>query len=193
MWSVANEPRTSEPASARYFKKVFDLTRKLDSTRPVTLVECLWPDQTKVSRYADVLCVNEYSAWYTNSGRTEIINTDVKWLLRGWWNKFRKPIIVTEFGADTIAGFHQHPPVMWTEEYQCETLKEQTRAFDELPFVIGEHIWNFADFMTQQGTGRAVGNRKGLFTRQRQPKMAAMQMKERWTGTKLSDRPKRRL
>jgi beta-glucuronidase len=43
-----------------------------------------------------------------------------------------------------------------------------------------EHIWNFADFMTPQEVRRVMGNRKGVFTRQRQPKMAAHFLKRRW-------------
>ena len=37
----------------------------------------------------------------------------------------------------------------------------------------GEHIWNFADFMTKQEPRRVAGNKKGIFTRERQPKMSA--------------------
>ena len=41
-------------------------------------------------------------------------------------------------------------------------------------------VWNFADFMTSQGVTRVVGNRKGLFTRQRQPKLAAHTVRSRY-------------
>jgi len=43
---------------------------------------------------------------------------------------------------------------MWTEDYQVVTLKEHFKAFDTLykeGFLIGEMIWNFADFATPQG------------------------------------------
>jgi len=43
---------------------------------------------------------------------------------------------------------------MWTEDYQVVTLKEHFKAFDSLykeGFLIGEMIWNFADFATPQG------------------------------------------
>ena len=43
----------------------------------------------------------------------------------------------------------------------------------ECDFVIGEHVWNFADFRTAQNFARAGGNKKGAFTRDRQPKMVA--------------------
>ena len=41
-------------------------------------------------------------------------------------------------------------------------------------------IWNFADFMTKQEPGRTLGNRKGIFTRQRQPKIAAHVLRMRY-------------
>lgn len=89
---------------------------------------------------------------------------------------------MSEYGADTIAGFHQDPPVMFSEEYQCELLKRYHNIFDKLDFVIGEHVWNFADFATKQGVTRVLGNKKGVFTRQRQPKSAAHLLKERWNN-----------
>ena len=47
-------------------------------------------------------------------------------------------------------------------------------------YVIGEHVWNFADFATTANTMRVIGNRKGVFTRERQPKMAAFALRRRW-------------
>ena len=91
--------------------------------------------------------------------------------------------MITEYGADTIAGLHSDPPVMFSEEYQCRFLEEAHRAFDVYPWVVGEQVWNFADFATKQGVIRAGGNRKGIFTRQRQPKMAAHVLRKRWTAT----------
>ena len=41
-------------------------------------------------------------------------------------------------------------------------------------------IWNFADFMTKQQYHRVAGNRKGVFTRQRQPKAAAHVLRTRY-------------
>ena len=53
--------------------------------------------------------------------------------------------------------------------------------FDTLPYVVGEHVWNFADFKTKQGTIRVRGNRKGVFTKERQPKLAAFFLRDRWS------------
>lgn len=38
LWSVANEPRAEDPAAEEYFRQIFEHTRSLDSTRPVTIV-----------------------------------------------------------------------------------------------------------------------------------------------------------
>ena len=48
-------------------------------------------------------------------------------------------------------------------------------------FMVGMHVWNFADFKTGQGTSRVGGmNLKGVFTRDRRPKLAAHFLRERW-------------
>ena len=69
---------------------------------------------------------------------------------------------------------------MFTEEYQLEYYKMNNRVLDDFPFVVGEHVWNFADFATAQGTNRVQGNKKGLFTRDRRPKLAAHYFRDRW-------------
>ena len=50
--------------------------------------------------------------------------------------------------------------MMFTEEYQNVALQSYHRVFDQKrkQYVIGELIWNFADFMTAQGTAAAEYN-----------------------------------
>ncbi len=87
---------------------------------------------------------------------------------------------MTEFGADTVAGLHDTTPVMYTEEYQVDYYKANFAVMDEFPCVVGEQAWNFADFATSQSILRVAGNKKGLFTRNRKPKLAAHYFRERW-------------
>ena len=47
------------------------------------------------------------------------------------------------------------------------------RFLTVLPYITGEHVWNFADFATAENIKRVGGNKKGVFTRDRSPKMAA--------------------
>ncbi len=184
MWSVANEPASFEEESEEYFRKVIEKTKELDPTRPVTLVESSRYEETKASKYVDVVCVNRYYSWYTDSGNLDVIEIQLEKELKGWYEKFKKPIILSEFGADSIVGFHSDPPLMFTEEYQKEMIERFVKVLDKLDFIIGEHIWNFADFATKQQVFRVLGNRKGVFTRERQPKFVAHFLKERWHNIK---------
>lgn len=184
MWSAANEAATYEEEALPYFKKVSEEFRKLDETRPITIVNCCRPNNCKVAQLFDVVCVNRYFSWYEDPGHLEVLEYMLEKELRGWHENFKKPVMITEFGADTIPGFHSDPPVMFTEEYQNEVLRLSHNVFDRLDFFIGEHVWNFADFATKQGVTRIVGNKKGVFTRQRQPKSSAFILKERWSKLK---------
>ncbi|MBO6263715.1 MAG: hypothetical protein J6N93_05545 [Clostridia bacterium] len=49
---------------------------------------------------------------------------------------------------------------------------------------MGEHVWAFADFKTKQGLTRFRGNRKGVFTKDRQPKAVAFFLRKRWADFK---------
>ena len=184
MWSVANEPKSDEAGAREYFEPVVAHLRKLDPHRPVTIVLNTPPEEDRIGDLADVISVNSYESWYTTPGRLEIISHAVPRNLGVWHERYHKPIIVTEFGADAIAGFHQSPPLMFTEEYQTAVIREYTKVLDALPYVIGEHVWAFADFQTKQGITRVDGNKKGVFTRDRRPKMAAHYLSDRWNTRK---------
>ncbi|XP_033101057.1 beta-glucuronidase-like [Anneissia japonica] len=184
MWSVANEPDSKRVEAGPYFKRVIDYTRTLDETRPVTFVigGGSQPDVDQVVKYVDVICVNTYYSWYSDPGHLEVIQYKANNSLRGWFNKFQRPVIQTEYGSDTIPGIHMDPPMMFSEEYQIDLLTEYFKVFDEVrgKFFVGEMIWNFADFMTAQSTTRVGGNKKGILTRQRQPKSVARIIKKRY-------------
>ena len=96
-----------------------------------------------------------------------------------------KPFIFSEYGADTLCSEHKLPSVMWSQEYQEEYLDMTNKVFDSYDFVKGEQIWNFADFQTTEGIMRVNGNKKGVFTRQRQPKAVAYLLKKRWNSLPL--------
>jgi hypothetical protein len=55
--------------------------------------------------------------------------------------------------ANVFNFYFQNPSFVWSEEYQVELMAEHFKAFDILrskKFFIGEMIWNFADFKTEQ-------------------------------------------
>ncbi|HYL44772.1 MAG TPA: beta-glucuronidase [Ktedonobacteraceae bacterium] len=184
MWSIANEPASEEEGAYEYFQPLVQLARDLDpQKRPVTIVIHMMatPDTNKVSALVDVLALNRYYGWYVQGGQLEVAKAALRAELTGWKRvQPGKPMMFTEYGADTIAGFHDTTPVMFSEEYQVECLKANHEVVDEFPDFIGEQVWNFADFQTSQGIIRVQGNKKGVFTRDRKPKMAAHYLRERW-------------
>ena len=184
MWSIANEPASEEEGAHEYFQPLVQLARDLDpQKRPVTIVIHMMatPEKNTVSDLVDVLALNRYYGWYAQGGQLEAAKAYLRAELTGW-NRVQpgKPMMFTEYGADTIAGFHDTTPAMFSEEYQVACLQANHEVVDEFPNFIGEQVWNFADFQTSQGIMRVQGNKKGVFTRERKPKMAAHYLRERW-------------
>lgn len=186
MWSVANEPDSDSEGAKEYFEPLIELTKELDpQKRPVTVVTYMMstPDVCKVGDIVDVLCLNRYYGWYIASGDLEEAKRLLKDELDGWEKRCpNKPIMFTEYGADTVAGMHDTVPVMFTEEYQVEYYKANHEVMDSCKSFVGEQVWNFADFATSQGIIRVQGNKKGIFTRERKPKMIAHSLRKRWTN-----------
>lgn len=184
-WSLLNEPETTNEAAVPYFKEVFDFANKLDmQKRPRTfaLIMNSLPDTCKCYQFSDIIALNRYYGWYMKGGYEICVAEELFRKEMDAWKekKLNKPFIFTEYGADTLASEHKLPSVMWSQEYQDEYLKMTHEVFDSYDFIKGEQIWNFADFQTTDGIMRVNGNKKGVFTRQRQPKDIAYKLKERW-------------
>ncbi len=201
MWSIANEPHTSfpearqaydrdftvaehpsRPAAVAAFKEQIALARSLDPTRPITLVTHEGALE-EAFEFVDVVCLNRYHGWYTYSGQidrgVEALDREIELI----HELYPKPFILSEFGTDTIPGHHAQPPEMFSEEYQAEFLTKQIELTNAKPFVVGQHIWNMCDFKTGQAVHRMAGfNYKGIFTRDRRPKLAAHRVRALWRG-----------
>ena len=185
MWSLANEPGidAQEESSRRaevFFEEMQKTARRMDGTRPLTYVAYQEPENNKPFRFFDVVCLNKYYGWYIGSGRIDGTLSNLDACLERFRKAFGKPMIITEFGADAIEGIHHDPPLMYSEEFQEKIILEQYRLFCSKPYIIGTHVWAFADFQTTQTTARPLYNRKGIFTRDRQPKMAAHALRREW-------------
>lgn len=183
LWSIANEPESHTEESEEYFRPLFALTRELDPHRPVGFVNVMYSpaDVCRLAGYSDVVMINRYYGWYADSGDLAAAESALADEL-AQWSEHGKPILMTEYGADTIAGLHDLTGAMWSEEYQAELLEMYHRVFDRTPAMAGEHVWNFADFATSRGIVRVDGNKKGVFTRDRRPKAAAHLLRRRWRG-----------
>ncbi|KRX16573.1 Beta-glucuronidase [Trichinella nelsoni] len=169
------------------FPELINFAKTLDTTRPVTIVygQSEWYSEETgriYAKYVDVLCLNRYYGWYRATSEPNLIQKQLSFELKKWYETFSRPILMTEYGAEAIDGLSHEPPVMFSIQYQLEILEAHHSVFDELKeqFLIGEMVWNFADFMTDDSLTRVVGNHKGVFYRNRQPKLSAYLMQKRY-------------
>ena len=189
-WSILNEPQCTSEGTEAYFKTLFDLAHEIDpQKRPRTyaIVMMSLPHTSKGQQFADFISLNRYYGWYVMGGMS-IVDAEAAFRkeMDGWRMALHgRPMIFTEYGADTMPSEHKLPSVMWSQEYQNEYLDMNHAVFDSYEFVKGELVWNFADFQTTEGIMRVNGNKKGIFTRQRQPKDAAFHFRARWTTLPL--------
>ena len=184
MWCIANEPASNEDGAREYFEPLVDLARELDPTRPLTysLVMFATFKNDQIVDLFDVVSMNRYYGWYIATGDLVLAEMYLQGDIQGWIDRTGKPIMMTEYGADTQPGVHSIWDAAWTEEYQRDYLAMNHRVFDRFPQFVGEQVWNFADFATSNGIHRVDGNKKGVFTRDRKPKSAAFALRRRWRG-----------
>jgi beta-glucuronidase len=186
MWSIANEAATHQEGAKEYFEPLFKLAHKLDvqkRSRTQAHIMVAPADQDLVMGMTDVICLNRYYGWYVTLGDMKLSAVEMRKDLDTWCSRFPdKPIMYTEYGADTVSGLHSLYNIPFTEEYQIEVYEMMAEVMDEYPNFIGEQTWNFADFETKIGIGRVQGNKKGVFTRAREPKAIAHWLKKRWSS-----------
>ncbi len=172
IYSIMNEPQSDMPEIAETIKKISAYFNELDPSRPTTFASNRSIKDLALN-HVDVISLNFYRGWYSEWGDLDKgvkrMLADLEEIHRRYPNK---PIIITEFGASAILGLHSEPPQMWSEEYQAEFIRKYVEALSKRDYVVGLHVWNFADFRTPQTPWRTILNRKGIFTRDRQPKLS---------------------
>ena len=181
-WSLLNEPQCTSAGTEEYFKPLFELARRLDPQkrpRTYTVLMTSLPDTSKGQRFADFVSLNRYYGWYNLSGDMDAACYGLNQEL-DFWAEQHKPVMMSEYGADTVAGLHTAGAEMFSEEFQVEFYRRLDAEFDKRPWFVGEFVWNFADYDTVQGPMRVDGNKKGLFTRDRRPKLGMHFLRQRW-------------
>jgi beta-glucuronidase len=181
MWSISNEPASHEEGAREYFEPLVKTTQSLDK-RPICFANfgLATAEKDRISDMFDVLCLNRYYGWYERCGDMRSAEEELEKDLVSWQTKYRKPMIMTEYGADSVAGLHSTIVTPWSEEFQADILDLYHRVFDRVDCLIGEQVWSFSDFQTSQHVFRVDGNKKGIFTRDRKPKAAAQVLRRRW-------------
>ena len=165
LWSVANETPLSEERLI-FLKKLTEYARKLDGTRLLTAaLEHHYVNDTTVviddpfGEYLDVIGLNEYIGWYDGlPDKADKIH---------WETMYEKPIIISEFGADALQGYHGDSLTRWSEEYQANLYEHQIGMLKKIPHLQGLSPWILADFRSPRRNLPGIQdqwNRKGLIS-----------------------------
>lgn len=155
VWGVANEtPNTSERLA--FLSDMVACARELDPSRLVSAALLPQPDDPLIS-HLDIIAVNEYFGWYY--GQVEQVEK-----LLAALTAHGKPILVSEFGADCVAGLHGAGDQIRTEEFQSDFYRCQFASILRFQPVVGTSPWVLYDFRTplRQNKYQRGYNRKGL-------------------------------
>ncbi len=177
IWSMANETPESK-ARNLFLTKLIDKTRTIDNTRLVSAA-LLHSSEKGINKIADpiakkvdVIAFNQYIGWY--GGHPKDI-AGVKWSFNQG-----KPVIISEFGAGVLAGYHGDRDTRWTEEYGEYLYQETVEMMKNMPQLRGVTPWILADFRSPKRNLPKIQdgwNRKGLISNTGNKKKAFFVMK----------------
>jgi len=164
IWSVGNETPVSEERNV-FMGKLIDKVRSLDDTRLVAAALEVERDGYNVTiedplgDKLDLASFNEYGGWYWSEPK-EL--PKYKWEI-----KFNKPVVISEFGADALGGYHADEDTVWSEEHQDLVYKKQLEMLDKIDGLRGMTPWILTDFKSprrQNPIYQNFWNRKGLIS-----------------------------
>lgn len=181
IWGMHNEIYTLYPCTKAISEKYSKLLREKGGNRLITHAAA-FPFDDDSLEYDDIICINMYKGWYGGDFSE--------------WDKFvadfdahrkkigqeNKAVIISEFGAGALAGFHSYfDTVRWSEEYQSDLLEYCLKLFNKTDYIKGFYIWQFANIRTypEMDLNRIrCFNNKGILDEYRNPKSAYFKVRE---------------
>ncbi|UOQ65468.1 glycoside hydrolase family 2 protein [Hymenobacter volaticus] len=186
LWSMANETPLSD-SRLSFLKSQIETARQLDNTRLITAAlevhnatENTMMIDDPLGQYLDVLGCNEYIGWYSR----KIEDCDKI----TWQTTYDKPLIISETGADCVAGMHGEATARFTEEFQDNFYQHQLAMIKRIPFLRGVTPWILADFRSPRRPLPSIQdywNRKGLISDRGERKKAFYTLQKFYADWKL--------
>jgi len=173
VWSIGNEtPNINE--RERFMEAMADTAHELDETRLVSAALLAHATGNIINvddplgKKLDLVSFNEYYGWYTGGLPWEINKFDFK-------IAYNKPVVITEFGAEALAGFHADSATRFSEEYQESFYKNQLTLISKIENLRGTTPWILIDFRSPKRLNpdyQNGWNNKGLISQTGQRKKA---------------------
>lgn len=179
VWSIGNETPLSD-ARLSFMSNLAETARSLDDTRLVAAALEVHREGNNIilndplGEKIDLVSFNEYAGWYWGGNPSEITkyNFDIK---------YKKPVVITEFGGDALGGFHADENTRWSEEYQEALYKNQITMLSKIGALRGMTPWILTDFRSprrQHPIYQNFWNRKGLISETGKKKKAFYVLKD---------------
>ena len=178
VWSVGNE---TSPGDARnkFMEGLADHAHATDDTRLVSAALLAHTNKDTIilndplGKKLDLISFNEYYGWYVGGLPREISRFNFQ-------IDFNKPVVITEFGAEALGGFHADEDTRFSEEYQQAFYQNQLKLITKIDALRGTTPWILVDFRSPKRmnpTYQEYWNRKGLYTETGKKKKAFFVMK----------------
>lgn len=170
IWGVGNENHDSD-ARLAFMSHLAAAARDADPTRLISAA-CLIDRQEfriadRLADVLDVIGINEYFGWYEPGfdGLKQLLARSAP----------GKPVVITETGADGVAGFRDPQGRIYSEEYQARVIAEQLSILRGTAYVRGICPWILYDFRAERRqTALHRGyNLKGLIAADKQTRKRA--------------------
>jgi beta-glucuronidase len=173
LWGVGNENADTD-ARYRFMRTLAEAARGADPTRLVGAA-CLvnrehFRIEDRLAEHLDVIGLNEYFGWY------EPDFDGLQRLLRN--SDPGKPVIISETGADALAGHRGGVRELFTEDCQADIYRHQVALASEASYVCGMTPWLLYDFRSErrQTVFNRGFNRKGLIAEDKTTRKLAFEV-----------------
>ena len=185
IWSVGNETPV-KPSRNEFMKNLVQTVRELDNTRLVAAALEVEREGNKLlvddplGEYLDLASFNEYAGWYW--GEIDKLS-EYEFSIA-----YDKPVVISEFGAGALQGFHGDKNTIWTEEHQAYLYENQLKMLENIDGLRGMSPWILADFKSprrQHPVYQNFWNRKGLISESGQKKKAFYVLKDYYSEKNL--------
>lgn len=159
LWGIGNENADTD-ARLAFMAALARAAREADPSRLVTAA-CLinraeFRIEDRLAEHLAVIGLNEYVGWYEQGFQ------GLQRLLAN--SRPDRPVIISETGADALAGHHDPAAPLFSEERQAAFYEGQAAAPERVASVRGLAAWLLYDFRSLRRQARAQGgfNRKGV-------------------------------
>jgi beta-galactosidase len=187
-WGLANEVLLLKPdplpgdyaaSAVRLVRGLHDLAHAEDPTRLTAAAVSFdeLDDGSGLQEVPEVLGLNLYFGWYYRT-----LGELGPWLDRFHASHPKRPIVISEYGADSDERVHAREPRAqdFSIEYQQRFHETTFEAITERLWLVGSAVWNQFDFGSRRRDDTKPNlNKKGLYFFDRRPKDVAFYYRAR--------------